>query len=118
MRFLNKWYVAATAIIIAYFLLTSGRHMLCWDGTGVNETLLNNVCGVTEQEFWNKTAANESFCPRAWDSGAIYMVGGCDIQWDEIATSAAITLAAFNVAYAVLYFAMRPKGKARKTSKR
>jgi hypothetical protein len=118
MKFLNKWYVAATAIIIAYFLATANSHMLCWDGVEVNGPLLKEVCGVTEQEYWNMTAANESFCPDAWTSEAIHMIGGCDIVWEAVAMYAISALAAFNAAYAIAYVVFLKQGaKKRRTSR-
>jgi len=113
MKFLNRWYAAVTAVIIVYFLATANGHKLCWDGQDVNGPLLKEVCGVTEQEFWDMHAANNSFCPEAWSSNAIYMVGGCDIMWEDVAISAITALAAFNAAYAIVYFVfLKPKKKA------
>lgn len=118
MKFLNKWYVAATVLIVAYFLATANSHMLCWDSVKVNEPLLKETCGVTEQEFWEKYNSNNSFCPDAWTSEAIQPIGGCDIMWNYVAWNAILTLAAFNAAYAVAYAIFLKKGAKKRRANR
>lgn len=70
--------------------------IVCWDGIEVNEELLIEQCGITEDDYYSGDFMESGGCPE--ESGAIQYVGGCDPDWTLISGAAG----GFGLAYLVL----------------
>jgi hypothetical protein len=72
-------WVILTVLVLAFTIRTASQDaVICWDGIEVDEPLLIELCGITEEEYLSGDFVPED-CPEAWD--AIRMVGGCETDW-------------------------------------
>jgi hypothetical protein len=55
---------------------------LCWDGVEVDESLLMELCGITETEYYEMDPAD---CPQSVE--AVTMIGGCEPDYAVITIS-------------------------------
>jgi hypothetical protein len=74
-RYLLLW---ALVLIGSYWLGYNSTYM-CWDGLEVDEELLMELCGVTEEEYWTMDV---EACPRSIE--AVTMIGGCEPDWSTV----------------------------------
>lgn len=85
-------YVVLLAVVVVW---SSQTNIICWDGFEVDEPLLMELCGITEEEYLSLDFKTED-CPEA--SEALYMVGGCETDWSAVFW--------FGVVFSVVYLAV------------
>ena len=94
-----------TRLVLGYFLLlvillgatywaSHSATYMCWDGLEVDEALLMELCGVTEQAYWEMDPAD---CPRSIE--AIKMIGGCEPDYASIVTWMAVVAALYSLVF-------------------
>lgn len=69
------WLAVGILVLLGAFFLAQQNLMICWDGYEVDEELLMDMCGITEEAFLSGDYDNEA-CPNADE--AMRMVGGCE----------------------------------------
>jgi hypothetical protein len=82
-RKFNLWLAGFLVILMGVVLWGRASWEICWDGLEVDEPLLLELCGITEDEYFSSEFDPVS-CPEA--EQAVYMVGGCDTDWSAVIT--------------------------------
>ena len=67
---------------------------MCWDGLEVDEALLMELCGVTEQAYWEMDPAD---CPQSIE--AIEMIGGCEPDYATVVSSMVVVGALYSLIF-------------------
>lgn len=81
------WAVAGVVIVLGTILWGVRNIIVCWDGIEVDEPLLIEQCGMTEEEYYSSDLMGAGGCPE--ESGAVKFVGSCDPEWISISILAA-----------------------------
>jgi hypothetical protein len=70
-------------LIILVGMVLWGRTGLeiCWDGIEVDEPRLQELCGISREEYFSPDFDPER-CPEA--EQAVYLVGDCDTNWASV----------------------------------
>ncbi len=72
------WVILTLAVLALSVFYFSREAIICWDGIDVNEPLLNELCGISREEYFSPDF-NPDDCPESEE--AVYMVGGCETDW-------------------------------------
>lgn len=81
------WIVVGVLLVAGTVFWGMQNIILCWDGIDVDEPLLIEQCGITEEEFYSSDLMGAGGCPE--ESGAVKFVGSCDPEWISISILAA-----------------------------
>jgi len=108
-RTLLIWFLAGVLLIAGSMYWGSRNIIVCWDGIEVNEPLLIEQCGITQQEYFSGEFLGSDSC--AEESGAIQYVGSCDPDWTLITVQTAGIGLAYLVLSALLFGAWKLLGR-------
>jgi hypothetical protein len=91
-----------TVLVLAFTIRNASQDaVICWDGIEVDEPLLMELCGITEEEYFGSDFIPED-CPEAWD--AIRMVGGCETDWPSAISLTVMVMIVYFVISGVGFF--------------
>lgn len=76
------WVLVGVLLLAGTVWWGSQNLILCWDGIEVDEQLLLEECGMTEDDYFSSDLIGAGGCPE--ESGAIMYVGSCDPEWTMI----------------------------------
>ena len=101
----SGWIIFAIYVLLLAVVLywSSQENTICWDSFQVDEPLLMELCGITEEEYFSLDF-NDQDCPQSGE--AVRMVGGCEIDWQAFTWFGIF----FTIAYwgvAGIYFGVR-----------
>jgi hypothetical protein len=98
------WFVVFVLFVAAVFWWAAQSFIICWDGIEVDEPLLMDLCGITEEEYFSLDFKYAD-CPEA--EQAVYMIGGCETDWPSVFPVVAGLAFAFLLISVVLYGILR-----------
>ena len=97
------WIIVYVLLLAVVVLWGSQSIQYCWDGIEIDEALLMEYCGITEEDYLSPDY-NPEDCPEAED--AFVMVGGCETDWSSVLMVSVIFSAAFFIVSGA-YFLVR-----------
>ena len=77
----NLWLAGFLIILVGMVVWGRSALEICWDGMEVDEPLLQELCGISREEYLSPNFDPEN-CPES--DQAVYMVGGCDTDWASV----------------------------------
>ena len=103
-RKFNLWLAVFLVILVGIVLWGRSALVVCWDGYEVDEPLLFELCGITEDEYFSGGFELAS-CPES--EQAISMVGGCDTDWGLVMMITAVVGGAYLLVSGIGYIIWR-----------
>ena len=98
------WIGLGVLVVLGAFYWGTQNIIVCWDGIEVNEDLLVEQCGITEEEYFSGDFMESGGCPV--ESGAVQYVGSCDPDW-ALVTGLCVGVALVYLIGSGLYFGIR-----------
>lgn len=80
-RKFNLWLGGLLVILVGMLLWGRSAMVICWDGLEVDEEMLQELCGISSEEYFSEDFDLDS-CPQAVN--AVQMVGGCETDWTSV----------------------------------
>ena len=77
----NLWIGGLLVLVVGVVLWGRAALIICRDGMEVDEPLLQELCGISQAEYFS-TDFDPQSCPEA--EQAVRMVGGCDTDWASV----------------------------------
>jgi len=75
------WGILTLVVLSLSVFINSRQAIICWDGIDVDEQLLDQLCGLTREEYFSDDF-NLDDCPQALN--AVQMIGGCETDWATV----------------------------------
>jgi hypothetical protein len=103
------WLGIFVVVVLAMVWYGTTNFIICWDGIEIDEPLLMENCGITEEEYFASENIYET-CPEAFE--AVSMVGGCETDWSSVISTIGLVAVVYLLISGVGYGVQRlVKGK-------
>ncbi len=106
------WLGFFVLLMIAVAWHGSQNAIVCWDGIEVDQALLMESCGITQEEYFENYALLDE-CPAGYN--AIQPIGGCETDWTAVWGMLLGTAIGFMMSSGMVYLAWLMMKKIRST---
>ena len=100
-RLVLIWIIMAVLVFAFTFFSAKDYAVYCWDGLEIDEPLLEELCGISKQEYLSGDFDPDA-CPDAYE--AVRMIGGCETEWPVVWNIVAMVMVGFLMLSAVFFF--------------
>ncbi|MBN2044671.1 MAG: hypothetical protein JW757_06610 [Anaerolineales bacterium] len=101
-RIILIWIILAVLVFALTFSRAKSDAVYCWDGLEVDEPLLQELCGISEEQYLSGDYDPDA-CPDAYQ--AVRMIGGCETDWSMVSNITAMVMTGFLMISALFFFA-------------
>ncbi|MFN2143823.1 MAG: hypothetical protein ACK2T7_00645 [Anaerolineales bacterium] len=95
------WLVITLAVLALSVFYFSRQAIICWDGLEVDEPLLQELCGISREEYFSGDF-NPDDCPESEE--AVHMIGGCETDWSSALGMTFFLMVFYLLASGVFFF--------------